>query len=254
MLETVKRRMAGAVVLLALSTTLAACGIGGGSGGQGNSQLVDTGVSQSTGSGSGTATPTRSSQSRADPTGTPGPSAPANVKVSANEVTMGNLVLTISVNQARRMVVENAAPAAPTAQTQGAQGQGAAAQQEMVLGVQSQRINKNLDSAQGPPPDPKDGQGDYIRHVDIQVKDKNTGQVVPYLAVTMDILRDGRPLQYDLGLVPEIQVGGTPDQMHYGNNVAFPGKGRYQLFVRMPSNPLLGNGAPPYAQFDVTIE
>ena len=124
----------------------------------------------------------------------------------------------------------------------------------MVLGTQPQKITHNLDAAQGPPPDPKDGQGDYIRHVDIQVKDNNTGQIVPYLAVTMDVLRDGRPIQYDQALLPQMPVGGQPDQMHYGNNVAFPGKGRYQLFVRMPSNPQLGDNTPPYAQFDVTIQ
>ena len=46
-----------------------------------------------------------------------------------------------------------------------------------MLGLQTQQINKNLDAAQGPPPDPKDDQGDYIRNVSIQVTDNATGQV-----------------------------------------------------------------------------
>ncbi len=255
MLTAARARVVSAVAFLALSATLSACSLGGGSGGQSNSPLVDTGQSQS--GGAGTATPSSEVQSgrttgRAGAaTSTPTAGGPANVKVSPSDVTVGNLTITISVEQAHRMVPVGSSPGAPTAQPQ---GQGAAVAQDLVLGDQMLRVAKNLDAAQAAPPDPKDGQGDYIRHVKVQVKEKSTGQVVPYLDVTMDVLRDGRPVLYDVALVPMVPAGGKPDEVNYGNNVAFPGKGRYQLFVRMPGNPMLGGNNPPYAQFELTIE
>lgn len=257
-----RSRLVAALTLMMLSAILTACPAAGSSGNQqSGSSLVDTRQSQSGGSASATA-PSRTAPSipggdEAEPATTPPSGAPANVRVSASEVTLENLTLTISVQTARRMIVGSAAPGAPTPQAQqgqGNQGQGGPAQQEMVLGSQTQQIGKNLDAAQGPPPDPKDGQGDYIRNVSIQVKDRSTGQVIPYLAVSMDILRDGRPVQYDQALVPAIPQGGNAGQMHYTNNVAFPGKGRYQLFVRIQPSPVLGNSAPPSIQFEVAIE
>lgn len=246
--------MVGTIAALVLSVTLSACSLGGGGGQQGGSSLIDTGQPQSDTPSEATTTPERAASGRAAPTGTPGPSGPANVKIASNQVESGNLILTIEVGAARRMFAEGSPQSAPTPQGQNPQGQGGPAQQEMVLGGQMMHVSNNLDAAQAPPPDPKESTGDFIRHAAVQVKDKDTGQVVPYLAVTMDILKDGRPVEDDIGLVPMVPVGGGPDQLHYGNNVAFPGKGRYQLFVRMPGNPMLGNNAAPYAQFDVTIE
>ena len=246
--------MVGAIVVLALSVALSACNPGGVGGQQGSSALIDTGQPQSDTPSQASATPERAQSGRAVPTGTPAPGVPANVKIASNQVESGNLILTIEVGAARRMFAEGSVQGAPTPQGQNPQGHGGPAQQEMVLGGQMVHVSNNLDAAQAPPPDPKESTGDFVRHVAVQVKDRNTGQVVPYLAVTMDILKDGRPVDDNIGLVPMVPVGGGPDQLHYGNNVAFPGKGRYQLFVRMPGNPMLGDNAAPYAQFDVTIE
>ncbi len=88
------------------------------------------------------------------------------------------------------------------------------------------------------------------------MKDKASGEILPYAEVTMDILRNGRPVLYDQALVPSVAVNDetVPAGLHYGNNVALPGKGNYQLFVRVAPNPFLGDSAPPAAQFNVTFE
>ena len=254
-----KSQMIASAIVAALSIVLAACSFGGSSEEQKpSSSLVDTGQSQPTTPGA-TAAATRMPAATAKETlgtATPQSGAPANIRVPTTEATVGNLTLTLSVAQARRMVAGTAASGTPTPQSQqgGNQGQGGLAQQEMILGDQTQRVNKNLDPSQGPPPDPKDGQGDYIRNVTIQVKDSSTGQVVPYLIVSMDLLRDGRPVQYDQALLASVPQGESVEQLHYTNNVAFPGKGRYQLFVRIQPSPVLGNTAPPSTQFEVIIE
>ncbi len=253
---SLRARATSAAAILVLSALLSACGIGGDSSEQGSSDLVDTGQSQPAAGAAATATASRPSTRSSAATPEPG-GAVAGVKVSSSQATVGNLAITLSVSPVRRMSPAGSASAGPTPQpqqSQGSQSQGGPAQQELVLGDEMLHVTKNLDAAQAPPPDPKDGQGDLVRHLDIQIKDKSTGQIIPYLSVTVDILRDGRPIRYDQVLVPAIPAGGQPDQLHYGNNVAFPGKGRYQLFVRMPGSAASGEGTPPYAQFDVSIE
>ncbi len=255
-------QMIAAATLAVLSIALAACSFGGSSNEQKpSSSLVDTGQSQPTTPGA-TAAATRMPAATAEKipgAATHQSGTPANIRVPTTEATVGNLTMTLSVAQARRMVV-GAAAASGTSTPQSQQGQGGnqrqggPAQQEMILGDQTQQVNKNLDPSQGPPPDPKDGQGDYIRNVTIQVKDNSTGQVVPYLIVSMDLLRDGRPVQYDQALLASVPQGESVEQLHYTNNVAFPGKGRYQLFVRIQPSPVLGNSAPPSTQFEVIIE
>lgn len=259
-LTTQTKWLVAAAILVTFSTILSACSTGGDSENQqSGSDLVDTGQSSPSGSAS-TSTPVRPEsttieENEIDPEATPQPGAPANVRVPTDEVTVDSLTLTLSVQPARRMVTSNTSPSAATPQPQqGQNSEGAAAQQELVLGVQTQQISKNLDSSQSPPPDPKDEQGDYIRNVAIQVTDSTTGQVVPYLLISLDILKDGRPVRYDQGLVPAVPQGESVERMHYTNNVAFPGKGRYQLFVRIQPSPLLGNGSPPSTQFEVIIE
>lgn len=254
MLAAVRPRIAGAIALLAVSAVLTACAAGGGSENQqSSSPLVDTGQSsQSATPGADTGTsPTRDAATVA-PSETAVPGTGANVRISPQEVTQDNLTITMSVGTAVRMVAASPPSAGPT--PQGQQGQGGGAQTMVVVGGQTQGISKNLDASQGPPPDPKEATGDYIRHVAVVVKDKSTEQVVPYLSVSTDLLRDGRPVQYDQPLLAMVPTGGSADQLHYGNNVAFPGKGRYQLFVRIGASPALGNSAPPAAQFEVTIE
>ncbi len=260
MLAAVRLRVAGAIALVAISTALTACAAGGGSDKpQSNSPLVDTGESSQSATpgnsnrtqpgGANNSSPTAASNETAAPGGS------ANVKVSPGEVAQGNLSIAMSVGTAVRMVSATSPSTAPTPQgQQGNQGQGGGAQVMSLVGGQTQGISKNLDSSQGPPPDPKEATGDYIRHVGIVIKDKSTGQVVSYLAVSMDILKDGRPIQYDQPLLPMVPANGSADQLQYGNNIAFPGKGRYQLFVRIGANPALGNSPPPASQFEVTIE
>jgi hypothetical protein len=41
--------------------------------------------------------------------------------------------------------------------------------------------------------------------------------------------------------------------LYYGNNVRFPQKGSYQVFVRMQRNPLIGADQPPAAQFNLVL-
>lgn len=256
MLVAVRPRIASTIALLAVSAVLTACAAGGGSENQqSNSPLVDTGQSsQPSPSGDG-ASPTSNRESATEaPSATAAPGS-ANVRISPEEITQENLTISMAVVPAARMVGASAPSTGPTPQgQQGSQGQGGAAQTMVTVGGQTQGISKNLDAAQGPPPDPKEATGDYIRHITVVVKDESTGQVVPYLNVSMDLLRDGRPVQYDQPLLAMVPAGGSADQLHYGNNVAFPGKGRYQLFVRIGASPALGDNAPPAAQFGVTIE
>ena len=121
-----------------------------------------------------------------------------------------------------------------------------------VVGGNMIRITNNFDPSQNPPSDTDKGQ--MLRHVAVQIKDKTTGQVVPYLLVSMDILRDGKPVLADQGLAPLVPSYGNVNQLRYGNNIQFPRKGNYQIFVRTQSSPLLGADVPPIAQFNVTFE
>ena len=121
-----------------------------------------------------------------------------------------------------------------------------------VVGGNMIKVTNNFDSSQNPPAD--SDKGEMLRQVSIQIKDKTTGQIVPYLLVSMDVLRDGKPVLSDQGLVPLVPADGNVNQLRYGNNIRFPRKGNYQIFVRTQSSPLLGPDVPPIAQFNVSFK
>jgi hypothetical protein len=181
---------------------------------------------------------------------TPTPGGAGNVEVSPGEVALGEVILTLSVEGAQPMY--DASKQAPTPS-------GNADQQKdqnkpkglAVLGGMALQLTNNYDPSQSPPADQAN---QMVRHVALQVKDKASGQLVPHVVVSMDLLKDGRPVLQDQQLVPMVQSGGTVSQMHYGNNVKFPGPGDYQVFVRMQPSPLLGQGSAGAAQFNVSFK
>lgn len=173
----------------------------------------------------------------------------SNIEISPTEVALGNLVLTLSVQPAQPVFdpgrtasggTEGDAPGTPVPQSG-----------YTVLGGSTLRVTNNFDSAQNPPADqPRE----VLRHVGLQIRDKTSGQLIPYVVVTMDLLREGRSTLQDQALVPMMPSGGGIAEMHYGNNVKFPGRGEYQVFIRMDPNPLIGSSSMGVAQFNVSIK
>lgn len=179
--------------------------------------------------------------------GTPVPGA-TNVSVSPGEVAQGNVLLSLSVMPAQPMYDAAKATSATTSDDQkpNSQPKGYA-----VLGGSTLKVTNNFDGAQGAPADqPRE----MVRHVALQIKDKDSGQLIPHVVVSVDLLRDGRPVLQDQALVPMVQVGGGVTQMQYGNNVKFPGRGEYQVFIRLDPSPFLASGAAGVAQFNVSIK
>jgi hypothetical protein len=139
-----------------------------------------------------------------------------------------------------------AAPAANSDQKAPAQPKGFA-----VLGGSTLKVTNNFDQSQSPPADQP---LEILRHVAVQIKEKDSGQIVPNVTATMDLLRDGRPVLQDQPLVPMVPAGGGVAQMHYGNNIKIPGKGEYQVFVRMEPSPLLGSDSGGVVQFNLSVK
>ena len=186
-------------------------------------------------------------------TGSPTPGQ-ANVDVAPADATVGNVVLSLSFENPRHMFEQTttAASSAPNpdpAQTPSADQQNANTGSAVFPGGML-RVTGNFDPSQGAPADVPNA---ILRHVVLALKMKDGGQVVPYQAVSVDILLDGRPVLSDQALVPMVAVDREPRTVYYGNNVKFPQRGTYQVFVRMQRNPLLGNDPPPAAQFNVTV-
>lgn len=191
-------------------------------------------------------TPTAAVKSAAT---TPTPGGNATVEVSPREVTVGEVTLTMSFEPARHMFDQagpvSADPAQQSPDASQDQRKGSA-----VFAGGMLRVTGNFDPSQSPPADSPEG---MLRHVVVQAKTKEGGQVVPYLEMTMDVLLDGRPVIFDQALVPMAAVDKEPRQPYYGNNVKFPRRGAYQVFVRMQRNPLLGGEQPQAAQFNLSI-
>jgi hypothetical protein len=188
-------------------------------------------------------------------TGSPTPGQ-ANVDVAPAEATSGNVVLTLSFDNARHMFEQttttaSAAPNPDPAQTPSGDQAKAADKGSAVFSGGMLRVIGNFDPSQGAPADAPNA---ILRHVVLVVKAKDGGQALPYQSVTIDVLLDGRPIIFDQALVPMVAVDKEPRQVYYGNNIKFPQRGTYQVFVRMQRNPLLGNDAPPAAQFNVTVK
>ena len=236
------------VVFLILSSALSACQ----SGDQSTSVQDTTVVGGATPSAKQGLTPAPGGLQMSTPD--PAATGTANVDVSPNEVAMGNVVITLSVQPAQSVFDPARAAANSTGgdQQQSDQQKNAAQQKGYaVLGGSGIKITNNFDGAQSPPADqPRE----VLRHVAVQIRDKASGQLIPYVGVSMDLLREGRPTLQDQPLIPMVQPDGGVSQMHYGNNVEFPGRGEYQIFVRMEPSPLLGSGSLGVAQFNVSIK
>jgi hypothetical protein len=140
----------------------------------------------------------------------------------------------------------DAAGAARTAQADGtaAVSQGAIVLSDMI------RVTNNLDARQ---PIPQDAQQQILRHLVLNVNTRDASSSVPYLGVTLDFLLDGRPVGNGQAVVPIVAMGADAPRLYYGNNVRFPQRGTYQVFVRMNRSPLLGQDQPPAAQFNLSV-
>ena len=173
----------------------------------------------------------------------------ANVDVSPNEVTLGKIVLTFSVQPAQSVYD----PARVAYNPDGSDNQKANAHVNSyaVLGGSSLKVTNNLDPSQTPPADqPRE----ILRHVALQIKEKETRMIIPHINVSLDLLLVGRPALQDQPLVPMVKTGGGIAQVQYGNNVKFPGRGEYQVFVRIEPSPLLDASSTGVAQFNVSVK
>jgi len=237
-------RFVGGIVLLVAGLTLSACGFFGGSSPQQQEITVGGG---STFEGQ-TASPTPGGQlsSRSNASGTP--TAGGNIEVSPGEVALGGIVLSLWIEPAQS--VYDPARVASGSTGDSAKKDNAQPKGYAVLGGSTLKVTNNFDQAQNPP---ADSEREIVRHVAVQIKEKQSGQLIPHINVSMDLLREGRSVLQDQPLVPMVQAGGNVAQMHYGNNVKFPGKGQYQVFVRMEPSPLLGSESVGVAQFNVSI-
>lgn len=178
----------------------------------------------------------------------------AGAHIEPGQVAAGDVVMTLTLTDARHMFDAATGSATPGQQQQDDSEPSRAG--IAVLDGLMRKATNNIDSSQKVAADPADGKGPLVRHVVLTMKQKDTGELLPYAEVTMDILRNGRPVLYDQALIPSVAVNdeSVPAGLHYGNNVALPGKGNYQMFVRVAPNPFLGDSAPPAAQFNVTFE
>jgi hypothetical protein len=232
-----------AIIALAIGAMVTACQSSNGSTANQSDQTIVTPIG-----GDAAATPTvaggiiyPSATSTADS------GVGASIDVTPTQVTMGNIVLSLSVQGAQPTFDPGAAVS-----ENGGGDQATPAPQRgyAVLGGSSLKVTNNFDAAQNPPADTPQ---QMLRHVALQIKDKATGQLIPYAVVSMDLLLQGRPVLQDQALVSMLEAGADVSQMQYGNNVKFPGKGDYQIFVRLQPSPLINSGSSGVAQFNVSI-
>jgi hypothetical protein len=230
--------------LLLVGLTVAACG--------GSSNQVVTSVpAGATGAANSTAAVTGGGGTT-PPSGTPVPGATGTVTgnstVSPGSVTMGNVVLTLTLATAKPMLDPSSLPSTPSGDSS---QQSESSTGYVILGGSGLKVTNNFDPSQTAPADQPNA---YMRHVSVQIKDKGTAQLIPSLVITADLLREGRPVLQDQALVPMVPQGGGASQMAYGNNVVFPGPGQYEVFVRLAASPLLGSSATGTAQFNITLQ
>jgi len=230
------KHLLGRVAGLLLAGVLAACGA--------------TSPGQAGGQDAGTPAPASpAATTRGRPPATPGGSIAVDIEVTPVSVAAGAVTLSLALEPARHMSDQAAAPNADPAQ----QGQDAAKApngRSVILAGGVTRVTNNLDPSQAPPPDMPQA---IIRHVVVQVKTADRDQPVSYLALTMDVLLDGRPVLFDQPLAPLVTVDKDAPRFYYGNNVKFPQLGVYQVFIRTQRSPMLGKEAPPAAQFNLAM-
>lgn len=179
------------------------------------------------------------------------PAGSTQTNITPKEVVVGPYILRLSVGSVQHMYdADFNASASDTDNQQGnkqKQSKGLA-----VLGHKMAGVSANIDAAQQPPAD-KPG-GELLRQVYVQVADKKSGQFIPYLTVTMDALRDGRPAVSSQALLPMVESGKGLVSLRYANSVRFPRSGTYQVFVRVDPNPFYEGQELPYAQFNLQLK
>lgn len=181
---------------------------------------------------------------------TPTPGAQTSVEISPTEITTGPVVLVLTVDTARYMFDQTSVVSAvPTPQTKDQTKNPRKGSAVFAGGML--RVTNNMDASQNPPADSAEA---VFRHVSVQVRDAASGQLIPYLGVSMDVLLDGRPTIFDQALVPMVATDSDSPQLYYGNNIKFPARGRYQVFIRLQPHPLLGQDQPPAAQFNLALQ
>ena len=245
---TLGARFLAVAVALLISAALSACSLGASSTPAAEITPIGGQVSDAPGAPAATPAETPSLETTAEASGTGVANGAANITVAPGEVTLGSVVFSFSVQPAEPMYDPSRAPATPTNDQQNdnpPKPKGFA-----ILGGLALKVTNNFDPSQSAPADEPSA---LVRHVTLQIKDKGSGQLIPDAEVTIDVLRDGRPVLQDQPLVPMVQAGGNVSQMHYGNNVKFPGPGEYQIFVRTKPSPLLGPKPLGVAQFNVSI-
>ena len=250
--ETLGAAVAGALCVL----TLAACGGQTADQSAANAQTVSSPparvVARGTTAPSTAATPLVSPGSLRS-NGSATPSASANASISPREVTTGSVTLDLSIQPARHMF-DGAATTNSLAQPQStppsAGATGSQTPSSAVFAGGMVGTANNIDPSQAPPADSAQS---IVRHVVVHVRTRSGGQPIPYLNVSLDLLLDGHPVLYDQPLEPMTPAGKDSLQYYYGNNVKFPQRGTYQMFVRIQPNPMLGQNPPQAAQFDVVL-
>jgi len=112
------------------------------------------------------------------------------------------------------------------------------------------RLTNNIDPSQ---PVPDDQQQSIVRHLNLQIRSGDASSPVPYLAATIDMLLDGRPILASVPLVPMVAADAAAPFVYYGNNLKLTQRGTYQAFVRLQPSAMLGKEPPPTAQFNVVV-
>jgi hypothetical protein len=176
---------------------------------------------------------------------------PATIDVSPAHVQIGGVTMSLTFEPARHMLAQTVALTSdpdPAHQAGSTQTQASTA---LVLdGSGLLRLTNNIDPSQLLPDDQPQA---IVRHVNVQVTNGDTANPLPYLAVSLDMLLDGRPVASGLAVVPMLAAESTTPQMYYGNNLKLTQRGTYQVFVRLQPNALLGKDPPPTAQFNVLV-
>jgi hypothetical protein len=104
-------------------------------------------------------------------------------------------------------------------------------------------------------PDPADPPAGLF-NLDAHIHDIDAGHPVPYLDVTVDVVRldgtgdDGdRPVFTGLPLVPVARPHKGTAGLHYGNNVALEARGSYRVRVQVAASALTGTDEPASLDF-----
>jgi hypothetical protein len=80
------------------------------------------------------------------------------------------------------------------------------------------QLTNNIDPSQSVPDDQPQA---MFRHVNVQIRGADAGELIPYLSTSMDLLLDGRAAISNLPLEAMVAAESTPSELYYGNNLEF---------------------------------